>query len=363
MKSIYFLSLFLISAFVNGMDLSEKKKFNYSAFLQQQFEQRKNEKVPTSEFNLAEYCGHTVDETCKSFFGAMVHSGGVDERILELQGVEPIKISSKNLLHPSCLEVKEISQRFGKGLFLSKDVQKGMVIVPYKGLLKVKDLRDKPGLKDFYFSLKESCPFTLVCDPGNNLAGFCNHSYVPNVAISPVRLSEKGPIFFALLALENMSAGTQLLWNYGPGYWESLGAVPEESNGIILFHKKEEVAVLFPLRLLERYFGQKVAASENDWCIKLEKNQDKILLYNDDTIWACKEKEILGADIVTDSSNESKFIVVFKQNDSDVAPRIDIFENREGKYLLPSKERQLQLLRMNDEKIANIYHKIIAAKK
>ena len=117
--------------------------------------------------------------------------------------------------------IKWINFQIGFGLFNDTDLVKGSFIGEYTGLVRRNDKRD--GTNDYlcHYPILDDRERNLVIDgrPRGNHSRFINHSNTPNLKAYTVFDGEIYHIIF--IAMQDIPAGSQLSFDYGPSYWKS----------------------------------------------------------------------------------------------------------------------------------------------
>jgi SET domain-containing protein len=120
-----------------------------------------------------------------------------------------------------------ISPQVGWGVFAQEDMPLGTLVGEYTGIIReaqdCEPVRNDQGhfLSDYAWNYPDELPdgteFEIDARKEGNELRFVNHSFDPNVGVDHTLVDGIFVTFFKTLT--NISAGTQLLIDYGEEYW------------------------------------------------------------------------------------------------------------------------------------------------
>ncbi len=156
-------------------------------------------------------------------------SGAIKAEALEL-GKQ--FITQIELAYIPSVSVRFIDPQVGHGLFAEEKICKGSYVGEYTGIVRKNDRRYTEPLNHYCYEypVPDHIGRSYVIDATQgNLTRFINHSFHPN--LRPVHVFYEGYYHLIFLALETLSKGTQLSYDYGHSYWHVRGApVALQSN-------------------------------------------------------------------------------------------------------------------------------------
>jgi hypothetical protein len=121
-------------------------------------------------------------------------------------------------------EIKWVNEQIGHGLFAKQKFKAGDVIGYYAGYL-----TDKPFNQAYSFGFDGSVFDGLNIDPTHfgNAMRFINHTSDKFANVKTVEYFQDGLPFVMFVAKKDMEPGDEMLYDYGVGYWDTQGIVPE----------------------------------------------------------------------------------------------------------------------------------------
>jgi len=122
------------------------------------------------------------------------------------------------------IEIVDLEEAGGYGVFAVEDIATGALIVEYAGLVApaTDDGFDPYGLS--YAETLAGEPLRLSARRFGNAARFVNHDSEPNAEI--VRVEHRGLLRVVIVATEDIAAREQVLVDYGEAYWRASGVEP-----------------------------------------------------------------------------------------------------------------------------------------
>ena len=126
------------------------------------------------------------------------------------------------------ISTKFINDTVGEGLFTEEKIESGQYIDKYTGLLRRNNRRYGYPMNNYCYQypVPDKNDINFVIDgTSGNLTRYINHSNHPN--IKPHYAFYEGYYHVLFFALETISPGTQLTFNYGKTYWYTRG-LPQE---------------------------------------------------------------------------------------------------------------------------------------
>ena len=123
------------------------------------------------------------------------------------------------------IEIIDLEEAGGYGVFAVEPIATGALIVEYAGLVApaTDDGFDPYGLS--YAETLAGEPLRLSARKFGNAARFVNHASVkPNAEI--VRVVHRGLLRVVIVAREGIAPGGQVLVDYGDAYWRASGVAP-----------------------------------------------------------------------------------------------------------------------------------------
>lgn len=188
------------------------------------------------------------------------------------------------------------NDQVGYGVIATDDIKKDSFIVPYLGKIVSQTRKEVLG-NDYAFNLfPEETEGGLVIDAkeAGNISRFMNHSYTPNAVMVNGRHGNK--VLPWLRALTKISAGEEICWNYGSGYWLGKGITPIPDKEIMIY--QSEKSYVYAVKVQNQKFTH-VIIGDDQICFELNLKQFKIV----------KDK---GLDVIeiTDQSGKKFYIEV-----------------------------------------------------
>ena len=140
------------------------------------------------------------------------------KELLHLYG-EPSQHSSPAGL-PS-LSLRWIDDRIGWGVFAERDFQALEFITEYSGLVRKRTKQDCKNAYCFEYPIKAGkiSPYVIDAQDMGGISRYVNHSEEPNLTSLSVHL--EGFNHIILYSIKPIPKGTQLCYDYGPGYWRA----------------------------------------------------------------------------------------------------------------------------------------------
>jgi uncharacterized protein len=118
------------------------------------------------------------------------------------------------------LVIEWINAEIGYGVFAGSAIPKGTYIGEYTGIVrKRRFFSDKKNGYCFEYNIGDGLksPFVIDAQPKGNHTRFINHGDSPN--LEPACVICDGLMHIVLFAIEPISKGTQLSYDYGEDYW------------------------------------------------------------------------------------------------------------------------------------------------
>lgn len=153
------------------------------------------------------------------------------------------------------------NDKVGHGVIAIDEIAENSFIIPYLGKLVLQTsqevLDNEYAFNVFPINNGESF---LVVDPKEvgNETRFMNHSYTPNARIVFARCGDK--IQPWIQAINKISTGEDICWNYGSGYWKSKGVVPTPDKEIPIY--QGDCLSLYAVKVDEPDFTHVIVAND-----------------------------------------------------------------------------------------------------
>lgn len=126
-------------------------------------------------------------------------------------------------LHPP-IAVKKVDAAIGEGVFAEKAITPCAFVGEYTGkVFEKKWAKGKRYCLDYSAWGKKL--FTIDGEESGNFTRFINHSKTPNLGLQSVYWRGLPRMIF--IALQEIKAGQQLIFDYGDKYWKELGETPK----------------------------------------------------------------------------------------------------------------------------------------
>lgn len=106
------------------------------------------------------------------------------------------------------------------GLFAQEDIEEGLYVGEYTGIVRRNDRRYCEPLNNYCYAypvLDEIGRNFVIDATSGNLTRFINHSKAPN--LKPTYVFYKGFYHLVFFAMRKIKRGDQLFYNYGQNYW------------------------------------------------------------------------------------------------------------------------------------------------
>ena len=145
------------------------------------------------------------------------HAQQVKQEALELGKRYHLEIVSSYIAATS---VRRIDQTIGYGLYAHEPIAKGSYVGEYTGLVRRNNRRYTEPMNDYCYEypVSDEIGRSYVIDAtSGNLTRFINHSAKPN--LRAVHAFHEGYYHLIFIALEPISRGVQLSYDYGQNYW------------------------------------------------------------------------------------------------------------------------------------------------
>ena len=121
--------------------------------------------------------------------------------------------------HIPPLELRWIDPTLGWGVFAAKDFKKREFVAEYSGLVRKRKKEDNKNSYCFEYVSAEGHPTPYIIDARDQggVSRYINHSSSPN--LTPALATLDHITHIVLFAKESIAKGSQLTYDYGPGYW------------------------------------------------------------------------------------------------------------------------------------------------
>jgi hypothetical protein len=152
-------------------------------------------------------------------------SGAVSAEALELGLRFAREIQEAYLAHVS---IRWVSDQVGYGCFAEEEIEKGAFVGEYTGIVRENNRRYTEPLNNYCYEypILDSLGRSFVIDATDgNLTRFINHSSRPN--LRPVYAFFNGFYHCIFFAIQSITRGSQLSYDYGQSYWYMRGS-PEQ---------------------------------------------------------------------------------------------------------------------------------------
>ncbi len=115
--------------------------------------------------------------------------------------------------------IEKIDDEVGFGVFAKTEIAPFSYIGEYSGLVRKRARKDKSNDYCFSYFIGEGIetPFIIDAKEEGSFTRFINHSSKPN--LTPLSVLAGGVMHLILVAASPISAGTQLVYDYGEEYW------------------------------------------------------------------------------------------------------------------------------------------------
>ena len=135
------------------------------------------------------------------------------------------------------MHLRYVNEQVGYGVMIEKDLKKGSFVGQYAGIVCPNAIESNYSW--FYPTmvqlLSDKTMLTqLDAQHTGNFSRFINHSSYPNIDAVYVKLKDRYRIIYR--ANQDIEKGSQLLVNYGLGYWNARGIKPASINEYAVYH-------------------------------------------------------------------------------------------------------------------------------
>ncbi len=147
------------------------------------------------------------------------------KELLLLYGTRSSLVNSggpqSGLILPPSLSLRWIDDKIGWGVFAERDIQALEFIAEYSGLVRKRTKYDCKNAYCFEYPIKVGQPSAYVIDAQDmgGISRYINHSEEPNLTSLSVHL--EGFNHIILHSIKPIPRGSQLCYDYGPGYWKA----------------------------------------------------------------------------------------------------------------------------------------------
>jgi len=211
--------------YLNGIELPSDLTPSQKSTL----EQMEQDTLAISEYYLPEGIEQNPDRIREEFNRQIIYESMLHVPVIDQSWLRLFYGSYIDKKHTADVRIKKINETVGYGVYTDRDLKQGDFLGVYSGVVKTRTPEDS---SDYSFRLDLDFQWAVDAKDKGNFTRFVSHSYNPNV--DAVGIFYKGMQYIVFVANVYIPKGQQLFINYGHGYWNARGVLPQEMNPSLL---------------------------------------------------------------------------------------------------------------------------------